>query len=348
MEVLSVRDLWGVGIGLSLALSAAQSTGQGSDPARLSLRFEGQAGCPTAQEIRGNIDRLLGRPADQLLSEPLQVTATVNELSPNRFSLDLRIEPESRGGERQLIGSSCEELARASAVIVALAIDPELRVEDEPAEVTPAQPAVVAGGITSSTAEPPASAPPPKEVGAVAPPPAARRAATGEQDVLSWRLRTLGALTIGELPEPAPGALVGGGVSLDSMVLWLNGGFLGWQKKELDRYGGEFLLLGGGLSVCWEVRRGRFWAGPCAGVELRWLQASGLGIANARTEGRLLMELAGGAEVGFQFWRDWAAFVSGQLLVPQQRPSFVVDELGAVHSIPAYGGRVGAGIQLQL
>jgi hypothetical protein len=53
-------------------------------------------------------------------------------MKPISESLALRIEPESRGGQRELSGTSCNELVRAAAIIVALSIDPQLQLKDDP------------------------------------------------------------------------------------------------------------------------------------------------------------------------------------------------------------------------
>ena len=69
-----------------------------------------------------------------------------------------------------------------------------------------------------------------------------------------------------------------------------------------------------------------------------WLWARGLLIAHPETESRFIVELGAGAEAGIELSRDWHLVVTALLLVPQQRPSFFVDELGPIYGLPAYGG----------
>jgi hypothetical protein len=317
------------------------------DRERLTLQLHAPDTCPTAADLRGSIDRLLGRPAEQILTDPLQIAVEVQELPSGGYGLTLRIEPDSRGGQRELSGKDCEELVRAAAIIVALGIDPQLQLKEDQARAPAIDENPSPGG-----AEAPPSARPRTERART--PQMPRRTRLPDRatrpngaEPSRWRLRAESTLTLGELPEPALGGQVGGGVVLDPMVFSLRGGLLGWQSKELDSYGGRFRLAAGALLACGQVVRGRFWAAPCGAVELHWLWARGLRIAEPRTESRFILELGAGLEAGSELWRNVGVVISALLLVPQERPSFVVDDR-SVHAIPTYGGRVGAGLELGL
>ncbi|MBN2192924.1 MAG: hypothetical protein JW751_08910 [Polyangiaceae bacterium] len=343
----------GYGSALGLALLLSSGAGHTDDSPRLTLEYDAAEGCPAAADLSGSIDFLLGRPADQLLTEPLRVTVSVRELPPARYTLTLRIEPESRGGQRELLGARCDELVRAAAIIVALGINPQLRLDDDQPRARPdagGPPAGTAGAVGELPPAPPRPAPGPA-------PDVRRRTVTQNQARASdtterarWRLRAEGTATFEELPRPALGAILGSGFALDRWGLLVRGGFLGSQEKEFDAYGGKFRLAGGGLLACWHATRGRFWGAPCVDAELHWLWARGMLIRNQRTESRFIPELGTGAEAGFELRRGYSLVVSGLLLWPQQRPSFVVEEQGAVrpvHEIPPFGGRVGVGLELR-
>lgn len=338
-------------LGLALLLSSGAGHTDGSQ--RLTLEYDAAEGCPTAADLSGSIDNLLGRPADQVLTDPLRVTVNVQELPAARYTLTLRIEPESRGGQRELVGARCDELVRAAAIIVALGINPQLRLDDDQPQARPDAgelPAGAAGAVGALPPQPPRPLPGP-------PPDARRRSSTQDQarpphiaERAGWRLRAEGTATLGELPQPALGATLGSGITLDRLGLLLRGGFLGSQEKEFDSYGGKFRLAGGGLLACWHATKGRVWGAPCVDAELHWLWARGMLIPNRRTASRFILELGAGAEAGFELGRGYFLVVSGLLLWPQQRPSFVVEEQGAVrpvHRIPPYGGRVGVGLELR-
>jgi hypothetical protein len=77
------------------------------------------AGCPSGQDVRGEIDRLARMPPGRTAA-PLSVDARV-EPRGARWLLHLRTLREGLEGERELDADSCASLAHAAALVVALA-----------------------------------------------------------------------------------------------------------------------------------------------------------------------------------------------------------------------------------
>ncbi len=173
---------------------------------RLSLRWEGPASCPTQESVVSEIARLLGGtiPED---GPPIRAEATTLQREDG-FELTLRTDVEGASGQRVLSASSCEELAAATALILALMIDPEAVVlenaEPQGSPLTAAAPAI-ARELGSPIASEPAPAPTPE------PPPVAP---SPPPEALSARIGVGGFLDIGTLPAPTFGVVIEGGLAI--------------------------------------------------------------------------------------------------------------------------------------
>ncbi len=98
------------------------------------VRWRGEGDCPSEEQVRAEVARLLGGVIPQ---DAPAVDARV-ERTPNAWRLRLRVGSE---GARTLEAASCSLLAEATALIVALAIDPVLVVEaTETATAPPIEP----------------------------------------------------------------------------------------------------------------------------------------------------------------------------------------------------------------
>lgn len=111
--------------------------------AHAQVRWRAEGDCPSEEQVRGEVARLLG---GAIPDEAPAVDARV-ERAANAWRLRLRVGAES---ERRLEAASCALLAEATALIVALAIDPVRVVEttetttvpSEPREGTPVEPPI--------------------------------------------------------------------------------------------------------------------------------------------------------------------------------------------------------------
>lgn len=107
------------------------------------LRWDAPAGCPSQEEVAGQIAEMVGDSAEA----PARVEFRV-ERRDERWQLVGEISGVADGGRRELSAASCEELAEAAVLIVAIAVDPPVVPEaPEPAPVGEAEPEPVAAPV---------------------------------------------------------------------------------------------------------------------------------------------------------------------------------------------------------
>jgi len=96
----------------------AQATGS------VAFTWLAPAGCPAESEVAAEIARLLGTSSPAPAHGQLHVRASVEHGSP--WSISIESSSGASQGYRTLSATSCEELANATALIVALMIDPSV------------------------------------------------------------------------------------------------------------------------------------------------------------------------------------------------------------------------------
>lgn len=116
------------------------------------LTWDGPEDCDAGDEARDAIDRLLGEPNDDAPHrsrvEAHAQVVTVADDAAAKWHLELELRAGDVTGRRRLDAVSCEDLVQATALIVAIAIDPKVALEastsaaDDPGppEPTPAAP----------------------------------------------------------------------------------------------------------------------------------------------------------------------------------------------------------------
>ncbi len=299
---------------LSPAVALAQT------PPRVALTWTAPAQCPGGSAIVAEVDRILGeqgaRPA-----APLAVDARVTG-SEGAYVVEVRTTSADGPRSRSLRGKTCAAVADATALVIALAIDPNAipppRPEpvaapalspsssgspapgpSAPTEVTPAPRAPPPTPEASADAAPPpkpAPKPTPKPAAPAPPPkPIATRVAP------SYRLQAWGGGETGALPAATPMFGAEAGVVLVNFRLMLGGEGLLSQKHLLpaSQVGGNVGLGAGYLDVGYTFTPGAFELGPLAGLEIGSLQASGSGTPSDATKSQLWEAVRVG---GFASW----------------------------------------------
>jgi hypothetical protein len=112
-------------------------------PDRYELAWAAPQECPKIDEVRARVDELLAH-APAAVGEPIVADVRVTA-GPSGFVAHLQLRSGETEGRRELGDPDCRELGEAVALIVALAVDPELmsrEVEpiDEPVEEPDEQP----------------------------------------------------------------------------------------------------------------------------------------------------------------------------------------------------------------
>lgn len=239
------------------------------------IRWSAPPECPREPALRGEIERLLGRPIDASGRHGEVSGEVTREPSANgRYRLRLSI--VLAGGqrrERRIEGGSCALVTSAAAVVIALAIDAgPPREERDPGVPSPA-PAIEE--VPPETAPSPSPRPPP-------PSPTSGRV---------WELAAIQAVDFRSLPSPSLGLGLRGAVDLGADRLELQ--FVTWLGRQAtlkgrSEVGADVALHTAGARYCrWLVRRMLDLA-PCAGIEGGAVVASGFGALPTTGVGRWL------------------------------------------------------------
>jgi hypothetical protein len=275
------------GLGFAVLVSASAHAQRGS---RFSLEWTAPAGCPDGDRVRQHAEALLGGPIEPRLSRPLGARGTVTRTGDS-FALDLATIDGELRGERHLAAPTCQELAAAAALIVALAVDPKAvaargnATESEGGATTPAAPPESA---TASNPPPPAANAAPVPTSPVATNRAPRTAPGPGIRVMGFTEAAL-AGDVGTLPGPSIGPSLSGGVGLGRFRVRLGASYFVPRFAEaapvVDKgtRGGDVSLFAVNLAGCYAVFTPRaLELGVCAMVEGGALFAAGSGFDHSK------------------------------------------------------------------
>ncbi len=304
---------------------------------RLQWRVPVGAECPTSAQVAAQVDGLLGT-ADASGRRPgLRAVATVSAKGSG-FTVRIQTEVQGSVGERVLAGDSCSEVASATALILAMALDPD--------------------AVRGAPPGPPPPAPPPPESPVPSRPqqqqtriePAASGARVALVPVV---LGTAGVL---------PGTAFGVGVTafLRPVRAWA----LAVSAHDLPAVsgrslarpetGGNFSLAGGAAQLCRVSGNGTDVGGIgtlmrfCGGLNLDRLTATGFGVTDPGRASTWLV--AAQTTVGMEWMLTARLGFSLSLgaTMPISRPLFVLDGVGTVWRPSAVGARLGMGVAVGL
>src|SRR5262249_47103157 len=93
-----------------------------AEPEQFALSWSGVSGCPTESEVRTRIVRVLGERSSSRESIAARITVSVDG---DTYRASVVLTSKGQSIERPIEGDSCSAVADATALIVALAIDPE-------------------------------------------------------------------------------------------------------------------------------------------------------------------------------------------------------------------------------
>ena len=323
----------GFWVGVALCVTTVSATGAAAEPAanRVLLRWAAPDECPDDVRLVHDVEALLGQRLPDAGEQPPSLTVHVNvQGSPVRGYAAKLSFASSRGDEdRYLEHPSCEQLLRAAALVVALAIDPE-RVHAVQQRAHEAEQAALAqqplpGPVTAPAAtalvEPLVARATRRDV--PAPVPAARDPLRGAR--LGWH----GVVGTGSLPR--------WGIGFEAALGWHRGNFrtevLGrfWLPREMRvRDSAATLQLGLatlGARACWLPLRGAWQLAACAGADVGDLRGEGIGVENQTTRHARYSDV--GAGVQFAYLRSQLAPEAGlEFLGALERPEFGIHRNG--------------------
>jgi hypothetical protein len=312
------------------------------------LRFEWRVpqGCPARADVLMRVEKLLGRPLAVGAPADLELEAHVAQVPEQPWKLHL-LQRSSNGMQTRMVeATSCEELADAAALFLALSIDPSLASASDanasgsfPSENT-------ARDVSPALQLPPEPTPLPGASAAVdeASPPA--RLAVPERPL---RLHAgLGlAIATGRMPRKALGGVLHIGLARRSW-LWLAELSAAPEQRANaagSAAGGDIRLLGLSTGMAYMIDFEPMSFGPMGGVELGWLHGSGNGVDNPARADALLLGLQAGFRYALGLSREWALLASATGSMLANRPRFVLDGIGPVYQPERWGARLGVGVE---
>jgi hypothetical protein len=282
------------------ATSAAQA--YGAEPAAVVLRWSAPPECPRGDQVLDDARSLAPHRDVTGPRNAVTVEAVVERLDEGRWALTLAI----GAAQRRVEASSCAQLARASALFVALVMDPSHA--DSPGEA--------ASDAGLSSPPPPAAAP---------------TTAPARREVLVLAAAGL-TLESGTLPRAEPFGALDIGVRYRRMEVSLRGAAGPAQDKTIAGGAGVRLRpLGVTLAPCWApLVTGRFRLGPCVWGEVGWMHAEGIGVSQSRTTDATWVSLGGELAAWLGLGANFEARLGAGVLEPVVRPNFKLTDVGSV------------------
>lgn len=335
------------------------ASGARADDARsgLALTWDAPRGCPSRDAVVTAATRGRREKQDAELRADAKITKGAAWHVVLRTS-----QAGAPDGERRLEAASCAELADATALVLALALETAARPADHAAEQAVAETnAVDAKGAGAESERPAATKseqaedagrPEPLSTATLEPASRARdrRADAGhgrEGELLRFAVGAAGALVTNVLPSAAPGATVTIGWTPGRFRLEATGGFFAAQSGAVpdSEAGARFRMRTIGGRACFDAIASAIHVGPCAGGTVHDVAARGTAVTEAYDATATWASVDGGVRAAFPLAGVAAVVASTELVTALARPTFVVDGEGVVHRPGAAGVRVVLGLE---
>jgi hypothetical protein len=278
--------------------------------------WQAPAECPTGDQVQAEVENNLARAG--AAPAPVVAMVTVNGPTDGRWQASLLFQVGFTRAERRFEAESCQAIASAAALVIALWAEGRPDVPPPPAPRTPEKPAtapVVAPG-------------PPQYVlmlngildwGTMPDPPAGGMEATGGPTwtTARWRMRVLAGLSF--FPNRRTTYTYG-----------------------LDQANFELFELSG--RGCATIVIHRFELGPCAGAELAIMHGSG---ASLQDSTQRWVSLLGSALASWSISPAVGVFGRAEVVVPTSRRSFSPPGATDIYKVSAVALRGSLGLELR-
>jgi len=326
----------------------------------ITLLWEVPAGseCPAANVVSAEVERLLGGKPGTNSGRRLIIRAIVARNEDGSWTLTMRTANagEEPDGERLLHAPSCEELASAAALIIALGFDPAAvaaqagrtreqapDVADDPADVAPKtpeaapkQPAIAQPIVAGSSDTPPQNA--------SSPPPHVEKPAR-----LRFGVNVGVGGDIGSFSEPAYSVHLAARLQYRKFSVVATGAYFPPYRtpvKDRPTVGGTFSLITGGLSACVGLFSFRALdVGVYGGAEMGQMRAEGYGVSEPTTGSSLWFAPIAGGTAAVGLTAALGLRLNVGVAVPLARYRFVLEPIGVVHEPAAITARANIGLE---
>jgi hypothetical protein len=285
------------------------------------IAWTAPAECPTASDLEAAIRDLLGQPPHLADGRRLEVKARAERKPDRRWSATIETRLGTAMGSRTVATESCRAAADATALIVALMIDPDAVAARAAAPASP-PPAAADAAVHAPAPPAPETA---SETAVSSPPPPSRPR-------LAPRL-SLGptmAVDVGTLPQPGYAAGARIAVKLGRSALEL--GVLASSSASATisgtapPAGGSFRFLAGSLAACPAAGLGRrLDLGACAELELTEVKGTGFGVTSSYQNDARWLALGGGGLLRLRLTRHVAIPFRVDALAPLARTTFFLN-----------------------
>lgn len=312
---------------------------------QLELEWRAPAECPQIDDVRARVDRSWATDAGGAIEARGEITPTEDRARPWR--LRMRLVAASGSAERELDGRSCDALADAAALMIAMAAsgaddptpvipepapEPPPEIPEEPP--IPSKPPVIDTPPSETATREAASAP-------VAPSVARRRFPRP-----SAELGIAGGFDA--VAVPGLGATLAGAVGVHWPRLRVRAIVLHAIVRRVgDTPSARHRMTAGGLELCGfgNVRR---WAlGACGHAEVGRMHSQGDGGVGLVDRGLLWAAVGLGPAAQWRFAERWMLTGAANVIVPITRRTFSVGD-AAVGVIGAAGVRLLVGLAVRL
>ena len=307
---------------------APASGGAVAGPHALSIDWQGPDDCDRGDAVRAKVTRLLGG-SQRALTADVKVSVTVRREKGSRYVAELETTTAAGGGTKRLEGESCDAIALASSVVIALSLDPNASLDAEPPEQ-------------------PAPPPQPKRTG---PKPRPRPPRSGpKRETFPYLHGSVGVL-FELLSIPSAFSSAGVGVRHGRFSLELAGGV--YQPRDVSRadrpkVGAELRLSSGELLGCFAALPFPLGAVEvCPGARVEYLSATAFGVSNP-DHGGVLLGAGVGALRGRLRATSWlSATLDVAVAVRPFHPTFVLLGVGDVFEIPVVSPFARTGLSVE-
>ncbi|MCB9607496.1 MAG: hypothetical protein H6716_12960 [Polyangiaceae bacterium] len=275
---------------------------------------------------------LRGSEADVSVSAKAQVSR-----SGTRYVVKLETHGDTGDGERTLSAESCDAAASATALMLALAVDPNAQLS-EPGEAPDAQPGGVdkpkPRGNDSQTARlPPKSKAQRRSTKAGSDDTTDAKRGSAASTTLAARLLVGGEASWGVLPKLTLAPSLGLGLGAGRFALDLQGAYFPGSSATLSdgRRGGDFSRWALSARGFYGLGGSSFQVGPAARFIATRIRATGTNVSRPGSAEAWIAALAFGPRCEWHLGK-LALALGVESGAPFTRPSFALDDLGTVHT----------------
>jgi hypothetical protein len=300
----------------------------------VSLTWSAPAGCPQSPRFVADLERFLGQALSARHDATLAISGDLREDERQGYAVQLSVVSVRGKLQRVLSHRDCVELTEASALVVALGLEPELVIPERAERVQEVAPTRAEAAPSPLAAAPAAPAEPaePVAVALALPPPKEREAPSSKRAGRSVQLSLSALGLLGNAVLPATGVGVGGQAAGTFRRFRISARATYWlpRARSVDGNPGAYLELGAwgvGFRGCGLPISGEVTLALCAGPELGDMSATGTGLlTDTRTAHQRWSALAAEVSLGIASQSGLSTQLGVELAKVLESPRFGVVE----------------------